>query len=70
MISSVHACVDLLYCHQSCTVWPISFGMQEGMSALMWAARKKKQADVVSKFISAGADVNLKNREVYAADIL
>ena len=40
------------------------------MSALMWAARKKKQADVVSKFISAGADVNLKNREVYAADIL
>ena len=35
------------------------------MSALMWAARKDEQEKAVNELISAGADLNLKNREVY-----
>ena len=32
----------------------------------MWAARKDEQAEAVNELISAGADMNLENREVLA----
>ena len=44
----------------------MSICLMQGMSALMWAARKDEQAEAVNKLISAGADMNLKNREVYS----
>lgn len=36
----------------------------QGMTALMWAARKDKQTAVLKELISAGANVNLQNEEV------